>query len=268
MGIEVTLCITSYNRKNKLENCIDSFLKTTLFPLEKTEIVIVDNGSDDEKTCEYIQNLKIDKVGSFQKVINKKNDYPYCLRRAKNQAREIAKGKYFIDCPDDHIFVVKSNWIQDSINFLETTNEKISCICHYAYPLYRFHKPNNLMIPSSEDGDFFISQLKGYADYHIMSRSSYHDIGLYDETLEFSPNSESDYMERSYDMGYRRALLRNPVSIIVDENFFGPGKFAKLKAPLRIDDVKDLEVSGRPVSCEELKLLSERNSVLEVFSDE
>ena len=50
MSIQVTFCITSYNRKNKLENCIDSFLRTTTFPKENLEIVLVDNGSDDLET--------------------------------------------------------------------------------------------------------------------------------------------------------------------------------------------------------------------------
>lgn len=265
MSIQVTFCITSYNRKNKLENCIDSFLRTTTFPKENLEIVLVDNGSDDIETKEYVENLEIDTVGSFQKVINEKNDYPFCLRRAKNQAREIAKGKYFIDCPDDHIFIVRSDWIQDTIKFLEQTKEKISCVCHYAYPRYRFAKSNNLMTPSSENSEYFVSLLKGYADYHIMSAEAYRDIGLYDETLEFSPNSESDYMNRSYEKGYRRALIRNPVSMIVDGNFFPNVSHVTLINSLSTDDVKNMSISDRPVSCEELRDLALKNSCLEIF---
>lgn len=265
MSIEVTFCVTSYNRKNKLENCINSFLKTNMFPKENLEIVLVDNGSDDLETKQYVENLEIDTVGSFQKVINEKNDYPFCLRRAKNQAREIAKGEYFIDCPDDHIFVVTSNWIQDTIDFLEKTKENISCVCHYAYPRYRFAKANNLMTPSSENSEYFVSLLKGYADYHIMSSKTYRDIGLYDETLEFSPNSESDYMERAFEKSYRRALIRNPVSIIVDENFFPNVSHVRLKKSLTINDLKNFKPLDRPISCEELRDLALQNYCLETF---
>ena len=232
MKAMVSLCITSYNRRDKLKNCIESFFMTNQYPLDKIQVVIVDNGSDDKKTIEYIKSLNLN-CNSTKVVYNEKNDYPFCLRRAKNQARLAADGEYFIDCPDDHLFVTSSRWIESCIEYLKIEKEKISCICHYSYPAYRFLKSNNKMSESEKNIDYHVSHLKGYADYHLMSRNAYSDIGNYREDLSFTPNAESEYMDRSYSMGYRRALMKFPSSII-NENCF------RLIRPVDIDTLRNI----------------------------
>lgn len=245
----VSLCLTSYNRRDKIKNCIESFLKTNVYPIDKIEIVIVDNGSDDKKTVEYINSLNIS-CYDIKKLFNEKNDYPFCLRRAKNQARAIAEGEFFIDCPDDHLFVVKSDWISEYIEYLSNEEESISCVCHYAYPLYRFAKSNNKMIPSSCNKSFYVSQLKGYADYHLMKRSTFEHIGNYREDLSFTPNAESEYMDRSYSMGYKRSMPVMPVAVINDGK-----KVYSLKqhvSPRELNKIFNLKNLNRPVSNEEI----------------
>ena len=101
------------------------------------------------------------------------------------------------------------------------------------------------MNPSSYDKSFYVSQLKGYADYHLMKRETYEHIGKYREDLSFTPNAESDYMERSYTMGYRRAMPIIPVSII-NENCYN------LITPVMIKDLlKIKELFKKPV-CNEI----------------
>ena len=204
MNDRVSLCITSYNRFDKLSACLESFLSTNTYDPARLQLVIIDNGSTDHRVIEKIKNLH-HPFGDYKYLLNEKNDYPFCLRRAKNQARSLADGDFFIDCPDDHLFVVRSSWIKETIKYLKQETEAISSVCHYAYPLYRFSKANNLMSPSSVNSDYFVSHLKGYADYHLMTRAAYEDIGLYREDLSFEPNAESEYMDRSFAMGYRRA---------------------------------------------------------------
>jgi glycosyltransferase involved in cell wall biosynthesis len=261
----VSACFTSYNSKVTLKNCIESFVATNEYDTNYLEIVLVDNGSDDD-TQAYIEDLEIDSI-EIKKILNKKNDYPYCLRRAKNQARAVASGDYFIDTPTDHLYVVKDNWLKETIDYLES-EENISCVCHYGYPLYRFNKANNYMLPSNINFDFYVSQKKGYADYHVMSRKIYREIGEYREDLAFNPNAESDYMERCFEKGYKRALRKFPVSIIENEGKFG-GPY-RLIEPIKKKVFEDLKVSfdkhininlkdensfhpeGRPMSNEEL----------------
>ena len=265
MSKKVTLCITTYNRREQLESCLDSFIKTNMYPWEDLELIIVDNGSDEPSAVQFIENLEVKNFYSFKKIINEKNDYPFCLRRAKNQARAAAQGDYFIDCPDDHIFVVKSDWIRSSIEFIEKEKEKVSCVCHYAYPLYRFSKPANKVVESKLDNMFFLTPLKGYADYHVMKREAYEDIGEYDETLAFTPNSEDNYMDRAKEKGYKRSLLRIPVSIIIDKNTGWRGKYAKLLKPIlpSTDIPETIGFRDRPLCNEELILIAKNLGCLE-----
>jgi glycosyltransferase involved in cell wall biosynthesis len=206
------------------------------------EIIVVDNGSDDG-TQKYIEDLEIPDI-TVKKVLNKKNDYPYCLRRAKNQAREVANGDYFIDTPTDHLYVVKSHWLKETIDYLESEEEKISCVCHYAFASYRFNKANNRMILSKTNDDFFVSQEKGYSDYHVMSRKVYEDVGKYREDLAFTPNAEDDYMSRCFEKGYKRALRKFPVVLYEDiggcVTFGGPYRLIK---PISGADIDTLRAS-------------------------
>ena len=254
----VTLCITSYNRKNKLQACIESFFMTNLFDPQFLEVIIVDNGSDDLETKEFINSIDFSShCRQFKKIINGKNDWPFCRHRAKNQARSIASGEYFIDCPDDHLFVVRSNWIEETINYLENSTDKTSCVCHYAYPKYRFSKPQNLMKPSISNSNYYVTHRKGYADYHLMKRATYEEIGPFNEMLAFTPNSEDDYMDRSFTLGYRRSLLKYPCSVVIDSETFpdfdGADQFARLVNPIEEKDYREFysDISF-PVSCESL----------------
>jgi len=209
--IETTLHITSYNRPFLLKACVESFFATSLYDTSKLELIIVDNGSTDLVVLDYIKNLE-PPCQKYSFILNDKNDYPSCLRYAKIQARNVALGKYFIDCPDDHLFMVRSNWIRQSINHIEN-DETVGCIVYFAYPLYRFAKANNAMIV--HDNPFFYkSQHKGYADYHIMSRIAYNSLGKYQYKL--GRRAESEYMERARVAGFFRNLMKFPPAIVND----------------------------------------------------
>ncbi len=227
---------------------------TNDYDMSKLQLIVVDNGSDDKKVIDKIKSFSKN-FGDFKYHLNEKNDYPYCLRRAKNQARRISDADFFIDCPDDHLFIVKSNWIKECVDFIKDKTDLISCVCHYAYPQYRFIKPNNLMTPFGDS--FFISTIKGYADYHVMTRDVYERIGEYREDLAFSPNAESEYMKRTQAAGLKRALIRYPVSIVNDEGY-------KLISPLPYSDYT--EMTGKtslPISNESLISLAKYKGRIE-----
>ena len=268
MSIKVSLCITTYNRSEKLKACLNSFMMTNVYPWKNIELIIVDNGSTEPSALGLVHNMEVEGFKAFTRIINGKNDYPYCLRRAKNQARAIAKGEYFIDCPDDHLFVVRYDWISEGIKYLEEEKEKVSAICHYAYPHYRFDKPSNEIEPSKVNDNFFLTPKKAYADYHIMKRETYNTIGKYNETLELSPSSETDYMERSQELGYKRALYKYPVSIIIDKDTGWPGMYAELEASLEGESYKSHEFTkslNRPLTNEELTQFAIDSGCLRAF---
>ncbi len=216
--IETSLCVTSYNRPDKLKEALSSFFKTNTYDLSKLELIIVDNGSTDKNVIDFIKSYSPD--CNYKTVLNKRNDYPNCLRYSKIQARNIASGQFFIDCPDDHVFVCKSRWIEDCISRIKIKDD-VGAINYYAQPSYRFTKQNNEMSIDPDNPDFFIASKKGYADFHIMSRKAYENIGEYDYKL--GRRAESEYMSRSLEMGYFRNLMRYPSAICMDEGKFGEG---------------------------------------------
>jgi glycosyltransferase involved in cell wall biosynthesis len=230
--IETSLCVTSYNRPERLREVLSSFFVTNLYDLNKLELIIVDNGSTDKAVTDFIKSYSPDCKYTY--ILNEKNDYPNCLRYSKIQAREIAEGKYFIDCPDDHVFVAKAPWIEECIARIDS-EPTVGCINHYAFPFYRFGKQNNKMVIDKNNPNFSVSSLKGYSDFHVMSRQTYENIGEYEYKL--GRHAEGEYMKRSLDKGYFRNLMVNPVSICMDDGKFGEGKNGfRLLKPIEKDD--------------------------------
>jgi len=211
--IEVTMHITSYNRPQRLRGCIESFFSSCEYDMSKLELIIVDNGSDNEEVLSYIKNLEVP-CAEYRYILNDKNDYPSCLRFAKIQARRIAKGNYFVDCPDDHMFVVKSDWISENIELLEYDNTA-GCIIHFAQPEYRYAKANNKMIRLPNG--LLRSCHKGYADYHIMRREVYKELGEYEYQL--GREAEDEYMDRALKAGYHRNIMKIPVAFVNDDGY-------------------------------------------------
>jgi glycosyltransferase involved in cell wall biosynthesis len=212
--IETTLHITSYNRFKQLKSCVESFFATCKYDMSKLQLVVVDNGSTDKETVEYIKNLS-PPCADYRFHLNEVNLYPDCLRFAKIQARKMASGNFFFDCPDDHLFLIKDDYITDAIDRIKAKSD-VGCVIHFAQPAYRWQKKNNESV-LSECGKFAISIHKGYADYHIMSKSVYEDLGEY--KYELGRKAEGEYMERSLAAGYKRNVMLRPVAIVNDDSY-------------------------------------------------
>jgi len=214
MSDRVSLCITSYDRFDSLVACIDSFFTTNTYDPSQIELVIIDNASTDARVKDYLHDLQppCDDYVLFERD---SNDYPMGQKEARVKARELASGDFFIDCPDDHLFVVRSDWLQQCIDHIHRDSDHVGCVVHYAQPMYRFEKKNNEMVSSGWLG-FAESLHKGYADYHVMARKTYERIGPFNAKL--GRKCESDYMQRAYALGYRRNLLMHPTSIINDDD--------------------------------------------------
>jgi glycosyltransferase involved in cell wall biosynthesis len=205
---------------------------TNTYDLSKLELIIVDNGSTDPSVTDFIKSYSPE--CEYRYILNEKNDYPSCLRYAKIQAREIAKGDFFIDSPDDHLFIARVPWIEECISRIKS-DSTVGCIVHYAFPRYRFSKENNRMGPDKNNSSFSVSMHKGYSDFHIMSKAAYEKIGTYQHLLGRS--AEGEYMERSLRMGYFRNLMMKPVAVCLNDGKFGEGKFGfKLINPINAEE--------------------------------
>ena len=250
----VTVHITSYNRFLQLKSLVESFVQCNEY--ENVEMIIVDNGSTDYRLLDYYQ--KLDLPFPFRLIRNETNDYPRCIWRAKNQARAAAKGKYFLDIPDDHQFVRKGNWIGECLDIYASLN-KVGCIVLYAYPIFRWTKPNNRLHRESSFNDvpFYISHFKGYVDYNFMSRKVYEEVGPFLDTgYDNRVVPEPDYMRRCTALGLRRLFLKYPASVPIPDYLndrlieFGDHPVYPY---LSLADYSQWTTLPRPVSAEEIR---------------
>jgi len=260
--IKVSLCVTAYNRPVLLKECVRSFFQTSLYDRDKLELIIVDNGSTNSEIIEFIRTLD-PPCKEYSYILNEKNDFPTCLKYAKVQARGKAKGNYFIDCPDDHLFLVKSDWISESIEHIDSATN-VGCVIHFAYPAYRLRKPNNAMRPHVLSDSFYESLYKGYADYHLMSKKIYKEVGEinYDLEKQSLGEAEKDYMRRTLELGYRRNMMKYPVAAINDDASSGMKiEGYELIQPFSkeelVDPFKNLQ---RPICNEELVSFAIQNN--------
>lgn len=238
----VSIYVVSHNRYEQLKHCVESFFATNMYPKDKIELIIIDNASTDSRVIDYIENLQPD-CDNYKYQLNKENDYPYCMKIAKNQARRLASGDYIIDSPDDHAFVAKTDWIRQSIDFLKN-NEKVGCVIHYAYPDRRLNKKRSQMTLVNEN--IFRSELSGYSDYNIMDRKTIDKFGDMDETL--GHESEATYMKEFLRQGYRRYMLKYPPAVPNDQSVKLPFKH------IDEDEYKRLFSSNkRTVSAEQIR---------------
>jgi len=105
----VSVCITSFNRLQYLQQTLDSFRKCCTYP--NLEYVVVDNNSE-QGVVDYIRSLDfLDHVELNQK--NMGHGY------AMNQARKSAKGIYYFNLENDWLFFYRSDWMERAVLLFE-----------------------------------------------------------------------------------------------------------------------------------------------------
>lgn len=120
----VTVCVTTFNRKELLKLTLISILNQTY---KTIEIIIVDDCSTDG-TQEFVKNelLKLDKRIKY--IRHKKNKG---LAASRNSAIMNASGKYFTFCDDDDIW--EANFIEEFIKVASRYSDDwcFYCGCKY-----------------------------------------------------------------------------------------------------------------------------------------
>ncbi len=94
--MEFSIIVPSYNSSKTIERCVKSVIDQTF---EDYELIIVDDGSDDNSIDLILQSLESIK----HKIIRQKNQG---VSAARNKGLEIAEGKYvlFLDSDDEIVF--------------------------------------------------------------------------------------------------------------------------------------------------------------------
>lgn len=104
----VSLIIPTRNAKALVKQCIDSILEKTTYP--NYEIILVDNGSDEEESMAYFAELA--RLPNIQVV---RDDGPFNYSALNNRAVEVSNGE-LIGLINNDIEVINSEWLSEMVS--------------------------------------------------------------------------------------------------------------------------------------------------------
>lgn len=114
----VSIIIPFKDSADLLSKCVSSILKKTSY--QNYEILLVDNGSKEEKTKEYLKSIENNK-----KVKILQYDRPFNFSAINNFAAKEAKGEYLLFLNND-TEVISENWIEEMLKCFE--DEKVGAV--------------------------------------------------------------------------------------------------------------------------------------------
>jgi glycosyltransferase involved in cell wall biosynthesis len=104
----VTIIIPTRDRKDLLEVCISSILEKTEY--NSYEILIIDNGSSDRSTVEYL-----DELSRNESIRIIRDDSPFNYSALNNRAVRQARGE-LVALLNNDIEVISSNWLSEMVS--------------------------------------------------------------------------------------------------------------------------------------------------------
>ena len=120
----VSLIITSRNALELLRNCIESIVEKTSYP--NYEIIVVDNGSDEPRSLEYIQAIR-----SLPNITVVRDDREFNYSALNNAAVRSAKGEILALINND-IEVITPEWLQEMVSLaLRKTTGAVGALLYY-----------------------------------------------------------------------------------------------------------------------------------------
>lgn len=159
---KVSIIIPNKNHIDDLKCCINSILIKTTY--QNYEIVIVDNGSDDEKLFEYYEELKKD-----SRFVICSLNIPFNYSTLNNYAVKMASGKYYVLLNND-IEIITPEWIEELLMYVQRDDVGI-CGAKLYYPDNTIQHAGIIVGMGGIAGHGFLSKAKNDAGY--MSRLVY-----------------------------------------------------------------------------------------------
>lgn len=99
---KVSVIIPTRDKAGLLKNCVDSIVRTTKY--DRYEILIMDNGSHERETAEYLNTVRSDRI----KVAGA--PYEFNWARINNHGMDLAAGDIFVFLNNDTV-VISADWL-------------------------------------------------------------------------------------------------------------------------------------------------------------
>ncbi len=107
----VSLLIPTRNGLHLIKQCVQSIVEKTLYP--NIEILIIDNGSDDPATLEYLKSLRTD-----PRIRVLRDDQPFNFSALNNSAVRSARG-VFLGLVNNDIEVISPGWLGEMVSLAQ-----------------------------------------------------------------------------------------------------------------------------------------------------
>lgn len=199
----ITFCLTSCNRWNLLEKTLDSFLSLNTYPI-KRYLLHEDSGNPEiiskiKAKYPFIEVLESNRSGLLASV-----DKLYAL----------VDTPYIFHCEDDWFFRGNTNFIQESLDILESRPDIHQVWIREGIPnswLEEKTDANYRMVKQSHYGDWcgfsFNPGLRRLSDYKQMFPEGYNVLNTRGTN---SALNEHECNQVASSFGYRAALLNSP----------------------------------------------------------
>lgn len=208
----VSILIPTKNRLKLLKECLNSIFKKTTY--QNYEIILVDNGSDEEKVFSYYKLLERDHPEITITYLNIPFNFPALI----NDAAHHAKGDYYILLNND-VSVMTPEWIEEMLMYAQ--REDVGAVgCMLCYPNNKIQHAGFILGLGDRGiaGHAFMNMSRynqGPVGRHcyaqnisavsgacmMVKASQFHDVGGFDETLQVAFN-DVDFCLKLRNEGY------------------------------------------------------------------
>jgi glycosyltransferase involved in cell wall biosynthesis len=186
----VSILLLTIDRYELTKQCVGNALNNAGTDYE---LLVVDNGSKDERVIKYIESLK---PVYFRK--NKKNLGIGCMY---NHLSEKAKGEYL--CIIDNDIELPNNWLKNAVNEYKETDGLLGFKC--------VEGPNNSYVYGTK----------------FISKKKFNEVGKFDEKFGLYGIEDSDLNRKLIDKGLTNRYIGSSVHLGVGEN--DTGEYRKMK---------------------------------------
>ena len=213
---KVSIIIPTRDRIEILKNCIDSVLEKTVY--KDYEIIVIDNGSVEEESIKYFDEIKKDKRIDVIRV-----DEPFNYSMLNNVGVKHAKGNYICMLNND-IEIINPNWLNIMLGYasqkhvgavgpkllfadqriqhagvvLGTGVGNIATHAFYLEPRNAAAPAGRLVVP------YNYSAVTGACI--VVSKDKYLEVGGLEEKLAVNYN-DVDFCMKLLDAGYKNVFL-------------------------------------------------------------